>query len=165
VQSEKVANAPFTRSISAGVKSRAPWRLKTLFWSFMMLSPFVILDGVCGASAWSRIATREGALKDKRIISRPSAGIARSRKNCESLPKWNSRAFRCCSARKCSGPGRADLLPPRAQRAHDCGLAIHRERLLCSRQFTPWLRRQLSSINHRPGNPLAMEAGIAQHGL
>ena len=47
MQSEKVIKPPLTRADSVGVNSRAPRRIKTLFWLFM-LSPFVILGPLSG---------------------------------------------------------------------------------------------------------------------
>ena len=36
MQKERVRNPPLTSSVSVGVNSRAPWRIKTLFWSFIV---------------------------------------------------------------------------------------------------------------------------------
>ena len=38
MQREKVAKPALMRSVSVGVNSRAPFRISTLFWSFMFFS-------------------------------------------------------------------------------------------------------------------------------
>ena len=43
MQSERVSSPPVTNSVSVGLRARAPWRINTLFWSFIFF-PFHYLD-------------------------------------------------------------------------------------------------------------------------
>ena len=73
MQSEKVINPPLTRADSVGVNSRAPRRISTLFWSFMLFS-FRHFESVERAQSFQQKNSRLSE-RDKRNVAPQDATL------------------------------------------------------------------------------------------